>query len=61
MAQLIPTITYGIIYHGQDICLALVALLTFATRDVEPKASLSDLYYHIARSGATSHLVRIWF
>ena len=56
------TDTYGIIYHRQDIIsLALVALLTSATRDVEPEASFSEIYYHITRSGATSHLIRTWF
>ena len=30
----------GIIYHGQDISLALVALLTPATHDVEPMQEL---------------------
>ena len=49
----------GIIYHGQDISLALVALLTPATHDV--KASLSEIYHLITRIGATSHLVRTWF
>ena len=52
---------YGIIYHGQDISLALVALLTSATRDVAPKASLSEIYHLITRSDATSYIVRTWF
>jgi hypothetical protein len=52
---------HEIIYLGQDISLALVALLTSATRDIEPKASLSEVYHLITRSGATSHLVRTWF
>ena len=56
-----PNGIYGIIYyhwHAQDISLAFVALLTSATRDAEPKMSLSEVYHLITRSGATSLLVR---
>ena len=57
-AQMNPTDIYGIIYYPQDISLAFVALLTSATRDAEPKMSLSEIYRLITRSGATSLLVR---
>ncbi|KAF8805834.1 hypothetical protein BYT27DRAFT_7103611 [Phlegmacium glaucopus] len=46
----------GNLGDDEDISLALLALLTSATRDTEPKATLSELHHLITRSGATSHL-----
>lgn len=40
----------------EEISLALVALLTSATQDIDPGAKLSEVYRLITRSNATSHL-----
>lgn len=54
-----PWILFKIHKGEQEITSALVALLTSAVHDQEPRKNISDIHHLILQDGGTSYLVRI--